>query len=287
MLVVFRFREELAHDRRPARRRCARRWRPPGGRRCSPAATVAIGLALLVFMPLPFMRSMGVGGLLVPLVSIAASATLLPALLALMGARREPLADHPAARPRAPRAAEDAPASGTGSRRRSCAARCCSSARPAGSCSRSRCRRSGCTLTGGDNRGVPLTTESTRGLHVLETTLGPGRARAAPDRRRHRTARGGAGDPAVVAAAARGSWPSCERDPRDRRPRPIVAPAARPAGRTRARPTSSTPTAACCRSAPPGARDSGDAARRWTSSTGSATATCPAARFPAGDRRAA
>ena len=31
-------------------------------------ATVAIGLALLVFMPLPFMRSMGVGGLLVPLV---------------------------------------------------------------------------------------------------------------------------------------------------------------------------------------------------------------------------
>jgi RND superfamily putative drug exporter len=49
--------------------------------------TVAIGLALLVFMPLPFMRSMGVGGLLVPLVSIAASATLLPALLAVMGTK--------------------------------------------------------------------------------------------------------------------------------------------------------------------------------------------------------
>src|SRR5215211_5871314 len=46
--------------------------------------TVAVGLALLVFMPLPFMRSMGVGGLLVPLVSIAASATFLPALLAVM-----------------------------------------------------------------------------------------------------------------------------------------------------------------------------------------------------------
>src|SRR5262249_51625301 len=29
-------------------------------------------------------------------------------------------------------------------------------------------------VTGGDNRGVPLTTEATRGLHVLETTLGPG-----------------------------------------------------------------------------------------------------------------
>ena len=36
-------------------------------------------------MPLPFMRSMGVGGLLVPLVSIAASATFLPALLAVHG----------------------------------------------------------------------------------------------------------------------------------------------------------------------------------------------------------
>src|SRR5207248_6147110 len=49
--------------------------------------TVALGLALLVLMPLPFMRSMGIGGLMIPLVSIAASATLLPALLSLMGAR--------------------------------------------------------------------------------------------------------------------------------------------------------------------------------------------------------
>ena len=36
-------------------------------------------------MPVPFMRSMGVGGVLVPLVSIAASATFLPAFLAVMG----------------------------------------------------------------------------------------------------------------------------------------------------------------------------------------------------------
>ena len=34
-------------------------------------ATVAIGLALLLFMPLPFIRSIGVGGFLIPLVSIA------------------------------------------------------------------------------------------------------------------------------------------------------------------------------------------------------------------------
>jgi uncharacterized membrane protein YdfJ with MMPL/SSD domain len=29
-------------------------------------------------------------------------------------------------------------------------------------------------LTGGDNRGIPLTTEATRGLALLERTLGPG-----------------------------------------------------------------------------------------------------------------
>jgi RND superfamily putative drug exporter len=49
--------------------------------------TVAIGLALLLFMPLPFMRAMGVGGFLIPIVSILAAATLQPALLAIYGRR--------------------------------------------------------------------------------------------------------------------------------------------------------------------------------------------------------
>ena len=49
--------------------------------------TVAIGLALLLLMPLPFMRSMGAGAVLIPLVSIAASATFLPALLSRARAR--------------------------------------------------------------------------------------------------------------------------------------------------------------------------------------------------------
>src|SRR5215213_5832446 len=84
MLVVFRFREELAHaeDTHEALRTT---MATAGRATLFSGGTVAIGLALLVFMPLPFMRSMGVGGLLVPLVSIAASATLLPALLAVMG----------------------------------------------------------------------------------------------------------------------------------------------------------------------------------------------------------
>jgi uncharacterized membrane protein YdfJ with MMPL/SSD domain len=50
-------------------------------------ATVAIGLALLLFMPSPFMRSMGIGGFLIPLVSILAAATLQPALLSVYGRR--------------------------------------------------------------------------------------------------------------------------------------------------------------------------------------------------------
>src|SRR3954453_6304807 len=84
MLVVFRYREELAktEDLDAALQTT---MATAGRATLFSGATVAIGLALLVFMPLPFMRSMGVGGLLVPLVSIAASATLLPAMLGLMG----------------------------------------------------------------------------------------------------------------------------------------------------------------------------------------------------------
>ena len=47
--------------------------------------TVAIGIAALIAMPLPFMRSLGVAGLLVPLMSLATSLTLTPALLSLLG----------------------------------------------------------------------------------------------------------------------------------------------------------------------------------------------------------
>src|SRR4029453_6487140 len=42
---------------------------------------VAIGLALMLAMPLPFMRGFGIAGLLIPLVSVLAAMTLLPVLL--------------------------------------------------------------------------------------------------------------------------------------------------------------------------------------------------------------
>jgi RND superfamily putative drug exporter len=47
--------------------------------------TVAISLAVLLLVPVPFLRSMGYGGLLIPLVSVLAALTLLPVLLATVG----------------------------------------------------------------------------------------------------------------------------------------------------------------------------------------------------------
>jgi RND superfamily putative drug exporter len=49
--------------------------------------TVAIGLLAMIALPLPFLRSMGYGGMLIPLVSTLAAITLLPVLLAKLGAR--------------------------------------------------------------------------------------------------------------------------------------------------------------------------------------------------------
>jgi RND superfamily putative drug exporter len=47
--------------------------------------TVAVGLFSLVALPVPFLRSVGMGGLLIPLVAIAAAVTLLPVTLAAWG----------------------------------------------------------------------------------------------------------------------------------------------------------------------------------------------------------
>jgi putative drug exporter of the RND superfamily len=49
--------------------------------------TVAISLLALVALPVPFMRSIGIAGMLIPLVSVAAAVTLLPVVLATIGPR--------------------------------------------------------------------------------------------------------------------------------------------------------------------------------------------------------
>jgi len=49
--------------------------------------TVAIGLLSLVVLPVPFLRSIGYAGMLIPLASVAATVTLLPVLLGSAGPR--------------------------------------------------------------------------------------------------------------------------------------------------------------------------------------------------------
>lgn len=49
--------------------------------------TVAIGLLALIALPVPLLRSAGIGGVLIPLISVVAAITLLPILLATAGPR--------------------------------------------------------------------------------------------------------------------------------------------------------------------------------------------------------
>jgi RND superfamily putative drug exporter len=171
MLVVFRFREELARQEDP-HEALLTTMATAGRATIFSGLTVAVGLALLAFMPLPFIRSMGVGGLLVPIVSVLASATLLPALLSLLGHRVNALRIVPRA-VLARRAASDrgfwTRLARTIMRRPililvAAAAVMLAIALPALQLK----------LTGGDNRGTPGGTNATDGLLVLERTLGPG-----------------------------------------------------------------------------------------------------------------
>jgi RND superfamily putative drug exporter len=86
LLIVYRFREELG--RTDSTEEAIVRTMSTAGRAVVfSGATVAIGLSLLLFMPLPFMVSMGIGGFLIPLMSICAAVTLQPALLSIFGRR--------------------------------------------------------------------------------------------------------------------------------------------------------------------------------------------------------
>ena len=87
LLVVMRFREELEHDGRSVDDAVVRTMETAGRSALFSGASVAIGLALLVLMPVPFIRSLGIGGLLVPLFAMAATLTLQPVLLSLLGRR--------------------------------------------------------------------------------------------------------------------------------------------------------------------------------------------------------
>ena len=84
LLIVHRFREEVARDG-DVDAAIGRTMATAGRAVVFSGGAVAIGLGLLLFVPVPFIRSMGIGGLLVPVASILAALTLQPALLSLLG----------------------------------------------------------------------------------------------------------------------------------------------------------------------------------------------------------
>jgi putative drug exporter of the RND superfamily len=181
LLIVYRFREELAHGLE-VEDAVVRTMQTAGRAVLVSGVTVAIGLALLLFMPLPFMRSMGVGGFLIPIVSIAAAATLQPALLAIYGRRgvhRLPVAAFLRDRLHLPVRAADRPDDVEHT----------FWARLALSIMRRKWRYLTVVtallvaaaipvvwlqLTPGATAGIPQSPQSVRGLKVLESALGPG-----------------------------------------------------------------------------------------------------------------
>jgi putative drug exporter of the RND superfamily len=86
LLIVTRWREERAHGH-PGDEAVQLAMQTAGRAVVFSGITVAIGLLALVALPLPFLRSMGYGGLLIPLVSTLAAITLLPVILATIGPR--------------------------------------------------------------------------------------------------------------------------------------------------------------------------------------------------------
>jgi RND superfamily putative drug exporter len=84
LLVVVRWREERAHGHE-GEEAVVRAMVSAGRAVVFSGTAVAIGLLALVTLPLPFLRSMGYGGMLIPLVSVLVALTLLPVVLARFG----------------------------------------------------------------------------------------------------------------------------------------------------------------------------------------------------------
>jgi len=86
LLLVSRWREERAagRDNEDA---VITAMKTAGHAVLASGGTVAISLVALIVVPVPFLRSMGIGGMLIPLISVAVVLTLLPALLSSIGPR--------------------------------------------------------------------------------------------------------------------------------------------------------------------------------------------------------
>jgi RND superfamily putative drug exporter len=86
LLIVVRWREERARgvDGEEA---IVRAMNTAGRAVVFSGVAVAVGLLSLIVMPVPFLRSLGYGGVLIPVISVAVTITLLPVILATIGPR--------------------------------------------------------------------------------------------------------------------------------------------------------------------------------------------------------
>jgi putative drug exporter of the RND superfamily len=86
LLMIFRFRDEL-REGNDVESALVETMTHAGHSVIVSGTTVAVGLLSMIVLPLPLLRSMGIGGMLIPVVSVLASLTLLPAMLAILGQR--------------------------------------------------------------------------------------------------------------------------------------------------------------------------------------------------------
>jgi putative drug exporter of the RND superfamily len=90
LLMIFRFREEL-HHRGNVEEALVETMTHAGRSVVVSGSTVAIGLLSMVLLPLPFIRSIGIGGMLIPAIAVLSTLTLTPVLLYWMGNRIDKL----------------------------------------------------------------------------------------------------------------------------------------------------------------------------------------------------
>jgi RND superfamily putative drug exporter len=86
LLMIFRFRDEL-REGEDVETALVETMTHAGRSVLISGSTVAVGLLAMIVLPLPFIRSIGIGGMLIPAVSVITAITLLPALLATLGTR--------------------------------------------------------------------------------------------------------------------------------------------------------------------------------------------------------
>jgi putative drug exporter of the RND superfamily len=86
LLIVVRWREERAHGK-VGDEAVVSAMQTAGRAVVFSGTTVAIGLLAMIVLPLPFLRSIGYAGMLIPLISVIVACTLLPIVLVKAGGR--------------------------------------------------------------------------------------------------------------------------------------------------------------------------------------------------------